>query len=405
MSLSPAAEREQIHTRDYEFHGYRRKDGLWDIEGHLTDTKTYGFSNEHRGTIAPGDPIHDMWIRLTLDDDFTVRAIEVETASGPYGICPAIAPNFQRVVGLTVGAGWRGQIRERLGGVEGCTHLVEMLGAMATAAFQTMFPILSREREGAEAPGPAAAAAEFLPRLPQRRAAGQALLAGSLQRAGRAGLACLPGGPAWIPGGGLSVGDGLSGGGSLTILPAMAKTRSDDLQQPFRHGEGERLCAAPDCLEPGRYRAPLSPQRPSDYQWLCLEHVRQFNASWDAFRGLGEAEIERQRRNDAVWQRPSWPFAGSRERAAAGPESFADPFGFFRQGRAESRPQPPASAQERALAVLGLGCEATFECVKTRYKELVKKLHPDANGRDRDAEERLKAVNQAYTTLKSSFTP
>lgn len=145
MTLPPAVPREAIHTRRYEFQGYRRHDGLWDIEGRLTDTKTYGFDNEHRGTVAPGDPIHDMVIRLTLDDAFKVHDIEAVTLDGPYAICPTITPNFKRIIGLTVGAGWRRKVREKVGGVEGCTHLAEMLGAMATAAFQTIFPVLARE--------------------------------------------------------------------------------------------------------------------------------------------------------------------------------------------------------------------------------------------------------------------
>ena len=74
MPLSPPAERQHIHTRRVTCQGFRRADGLWDIEGHITDVKTYPFANDYRGTIEPGDPIHDMWIRLTLDDSFEVKA-------------------------------------------------------------------------------------------------------------------------------------------------------------------------------------------------------------------------------------------------------------------------------------------------------------------------------------------
>ena len=146
MTLSPPVEREDIHCRRYEFRGFRRKDGLWDIEGHLTDSKTYAFPNRQRGEIKAGEPIHDMWIRLTVDDDFKIHDIEAVTAAGPFDVCPAITPNFKRVVGLTLKTGWRGEIRKRLGGTEGCTHLVEMLDSMATAAFQTIYPLRERER-------------------------------------------------------------------------------------------------------------------------------------------------------------------------------------------------------------------------------------------------------------------
>ena len=145
MPLSPAVEREHLHTRAYDFRGYSRADGLWDIEGRMTDVKTYGFDNEHRGHIAAHEPLHDMSIRLTIDETFTIRDIEAVTDAGPYAICPVITPNFRKVVGLRLGLGWRRRIRERLGGVEGCTHLVEMLAAMATVAFQTLYPTLAKK--------------------------------------------------------------------------------------------------------------------------------------------------------------------------------------------------------------------------------------------------------------------
>lgn len=145
MPLSPAAEREHIHTRSYDIRGYRRGDGLWDIEARMTDVKSYGFKNDHRGEIKPGEPLHDMAIRLTLDEDLVVRDIEAATDAAPYAVCPAITPNFKRMIGERVGLGWRYAIKKHLGGVEGCTHLVEMLGMMATVAFQTLYPVLAKK--------------------------------------------------------------------------------------------------------------------------------------------------------------------------------------------------------------------------------------------------------------------
>lgn len=153
MPLSPAVERELVHDRTVVCRGWRRRDGLWDIEGHLVDTKTYGFPNEYRGFVEAGQPIHDMWLRLTIDRDLTVVAAEAVTDSGPFPICPDIAPNFQRLVGLSIAGGWRRAVRERLGGADGCTHLVELLGPMATTAYQTIFGERSRERREAEARG------------------------------------------------------------------------------------------------------------------------------------------------------------------------------------------------------------------------------------------------------------
>jgi hypothetical protein len=118
--------------------GYRRADGLWDIEGHLVDTKTYAFDNRHRGRLEAGDPVHEMWLRITIDDDLLIHEAEAVTDHSPYSICPDITPSFSRLKGLTIGGGFRRKVAERLGGVHGCTHLVELLGPMATTAFQTM---------------------------------------------------------------------------------------------------------------------------------------------------------------------------------------------------------------------------------------------------------------------------
>ena len=152
MPLSPPAAREKQHIRDYRIEGYRREDGLWDIEAHMTDVKTYGFANAHRGRVEAGEPLHDMWIRITLDEELMVHAVEATTDAGPYGLCNDITPNFARLAGVRLGPGWNRAIKERVGGVEGCTHLRELLAAMATVAFQTLYPVLARK--AAENPKP-----------------------------------------------------------------------------------------------------------------------------------------------------------------------------------------------------------------------------------------------------------
>jgi len=151
MPLPDASERELIHTRVIDCHGYRRSDGLWDIEARLVDSKTYGFDNHHRGRVEAGDPVHEMMIRLTLNDGFEIVDVAAETAHGPYEICPRAAPNLSRLTGTTIKRGWNREVRRLVGGAEGCTHLTEMLGRMANTAFQTIYPILAREmadREG-----------------------------------------------------------------------------------------------------------------------------------------------------------------------------------------------------------------------------------------------------------------
>ena len=147
MPLSPPLERRHIHTRMMEVLGYERTDGLYDIEARLTDAKTYGFANEHRGWVEPGEPIHDMRIRLTIDEELKVLTVEAATDAGPFTVCGAIAPDYARLQGAVIGPGWRTRIRQLFGGVSGCTHLTELLGVMATVAYQTLY---ARRQQRAE---------------------------------------------------------------------------------------------------------------------------------------------------------------------------------------------------------------------------------------------------------------
>jgi hypothetical protein len=182
MSLSPSTPREPIHHRRIDCRGYRRADGLWDIEGHLTDTKSYAFPNTFRGEIGPGEPIHDMWLRLTLDDELTVIKAEAATVAGPFAVCPAITPAFAELEGLTVGPGWRRAVQARLGGVQGCTHLVELLGPIATTAYQTIHAWRARHQPPTDDDRPRAS--EQLPRAGARRRGGTPALLPLVYRAG-----------------------------------------------------------------------------------------------------------------------------------------------------------------------------------------------------------------------------
>jgi len=137
MPLPAPAPRKLKHTRAIECKGYEREDGLWDIEGHLVDTKTYVHTRRDGGQERqPGEPVHNMWLRLTIDLDLKIHDAEAVTDDGPYSICGEITPNFKALIGLTIGAGWRREIIARVGGVKGCTHLVELLGPLGTTAFQ-----------------------------------------------------------------------------------------------------------------------------------------------------------------------------------------------------------------------------------------------------------------------------
>lgn len=161
-------------------------------------------------------------------------------------------------------------------------------------------------------------------------------------------------------------------------------------------------CEMPGCAEPGLYRAPKSRRALRDYWWFCLEHVRQYNATWDYYKGMTPGQIEAQIRADTSWQRPSWPLG--RQGRHFEEEILKDPLGLLsgKRGRGTPRRDEAVPAELREpLATLGLAWPLTLAELKTRYKELAKRHHPDANGGDRGAEERLKTINLAYATLRS----
>jgi hypothetical protein len=138
MNLPPPAPRRHKHTRKISCEGYLREDGLWDIEAQIVDTKPFAYREPFRGLRAPGEAVHDMALRLTLDKDMVVRDIEVAMRSVPYAPCLGIEAAFKQLIGKKVGAGWRRAVQECVGGVKGRTHLRELLLPAATVAFQTL---------------------------------------------------------------------------------------------------------------------------------------------------------------------------------------------------------------------------------------------------------------------------
>lgn len=155
MPLSQPEPRSELHTRRITLQGYQRADGLFDIEAQLVDTKANAFENEDRGRIEAGEPLHGMWMRLTVDERMTIVACEAATDHAPYATCSGAAPNFARLAGLRIKGGFLREATSRVGGVVGCTHLRELLQQMATVAFQTIGPVVARRRarEGEVADG------------------------------------------------------------------------------------------------------------------------------------------------------------------------------------------------------------------------------------------------------------
>jgi hypothetical protein len=166
---------------------------------------------------------------------------------------------------------------------------------------------------------------------------------------------------------------------------------------------GARCCAWPGCEAEGTHRAPLARDRLREFQYLCLDHVREFNQRWDYFAGMSADEIHAHQRADTTWHRPTWRFG-----TAPGAEPcWRDVFGLFTDGPAKPRrqgppprPQRPPTKAELMMAVLELEDGFTLSELKTRYKTLAKRHHPDLHGGDKAAEERLKQVIEAYTYLR-----
>jgi len=185
----------------------------------------------------------------------------------------------------------------------------------------------------------------------------------------------------------------------MTRRPTRSRAYAPDPAAPGRH------CDLPGCGAAGEYRAPKSRTTLNEYWWFCLEHVREYNAGWDFYKGMSPGQIEAQLRADTGWQRPTWPLG--RLGARIDEDMLRDPMHVLNAGRAarseETRRQqantPPVEMRE-PLATLGLGWPLTLDELKTRYKTLAKRHHPDANGGDRASEERLKTINLAYAALR-----
>ncbi len=130
--------RKEIHTRQITCKGYQREDGLWDVDAHISDIKTYPVDNHHRGEIKPGEPIHEMWIRLTVDTDLLVHDCIAVTDHSPYNSCGDITPIFKKLIGEKIAPGWTRRVKELVAGMQGCTHLADLVAPATTTIYQSM---------------------------------------------------------------------------------------------------------------------------------------------------------------------------------------------------------------------------------------------------------------------------
>ncbi|NBX74753.1 MAG: J domain-containing protein [Alphaproteobacteria bacterium] len=169
-------------------------------------------------------------------------------------------------------------------------------------------------------------------------------------------------------------------------------------------------CDHPGCADAGLYKAPKSRATLYDYYWFCLDHVRAYNQAWDFYAGMNTSEIEQAIKFDTVWQRETWPMGGNwqQREEEMRHKMRAEFFGDGMHARAPYEAPPPSATRPpphiiEALAVLELEADASVEEMKTQYKKLVKRHHPDANGGSRAAEDKIKIINQAFTALKTHF--
>lgn len=152
MPLSPPSSRRALkHTRAIHIEAFARDDGLWDIDAHITDTKTRD-ARLASGIRPAGSPIHDLWLRLTVDTQLNVVDAEAVSEAVPYpGYCDSNGAAYRRLIGLNLLKGFRDGVRERLGGIQGCTHLTELCQVLPTAVIQALAGDVIDTRDGPDA--------------------------------------------------------------------------------------------------------------------------------------------------------------------------------------------------------------------------------------------------------------
>jgi DnaJ domain len=180
-------------------------------------------------------------------------------------------------------------------------------------------------------------------------------------------------------------------------------------------------CEWPDCKAPATHRAPKGRLREREYWQFCLEHVRAYNHTYNFFAGMSADDIARYQREAVIGHRPTWKMGMNGGRPATRSHSSRlhpefggahDPFGVFREfggpagaragfERRSTEVRSVRNAERKALDALGLEADASVQEVKTAFKALVKRHHPDANGGDRSSEDKLREIIQAYNYLKS----
>lgn len=141
----PSVARKVLHQRQISCIGYEREDGLWDIDAHMTDIKSYDLLYPDGSVKTPtGVPLHSIRLCITVDSSLMIVNAKADTVRGPYQECPAINDAYASLIGMKIGAGFINQVKKQFKGINGCTHLTELMGPIATTAYQTLWPVLEK---------------------------------------------------------------------------------------------------------------------------------------------------------------------------------------------------------------------------------------------------------------------
>ena len=171
-----------------------------------------------------------------------------------------------------------------------------------------------------------------------------------------------------------------------------------------------KKCDSPKCNEKGEYRAPKSRVMLNKYFYFCLNHIKEYNKSWDFYKGMSVEQIENSMRSDTFWDRPSWPLKNSFKNIFDEFNEYVEDFvkndddkindTFFKNKLLD---ESLSIEEAKALKELDLKMPISLEKIKKNYKKLVKIFHPDVNGNNKDAEERFKQINESYKLLLKKF--
>jgi len=171
-----------------------------------------------------------------------------------------------------------------------------------------------------------------------------------------------------------------------------------------------KKCDSPNCNEKGEYRAPKSRVMLNEYFYFCLDHIKEYNKSWDFYKGMSVEQIENSMRNDTFWDRPSWPLKNSFKNIFDEFNEYVEDFvkndddkindTFFKNKLLD---ESLSLEEAKALKELDLKMPISLEKIKKNYKKLVKIFHPDVNGNNKDAEEKFKQINESYKLLLKKF--